>query len=239
MSRPSLLLLLAAGLAFAADPEFEVASIRPATGTPGGWLPGIRNGRFYTTESSLKTLIGYAYSTPEIQISAPGWIDSEFFDITANLPVGAPAEQATLMLRTLLDQRFHLKAHREMVEMNYHALTVGKSGSKLKPLIPGEPIPPPKSGPDAPPSTLSTLMTNGIVAEFASFWARTMGRPILDKTGIAGRVHILIQYAPPASTRPGPDILTAIQEQLGLKLESQKGPVEILKVDSADRASDG
>jgi len=233
MSKTCIFLVLAAVVAFAADPQFEVATIRPSAGGPGGFAPGVRNGRFYTTESSLKTLIGYAYLIPDIQISGPGWIDSQFFDITATLPAGSTPDQAPPMLRALLEERFHLKSHREMVEMNYYALTIGKDGTKLKELIPGEPIPTPKFGPDRPPST---LMTNGTVADFAAFLAKTMGRPILDKTGLAGRFHILLQYTPPSSTLPGPDILTAMQEQLGLKLEAQKGPVDILKVDSADKA---
>ncbi len=227
-----ILVLAAAGLAFGAEPQFEVATIRPSDGGPGGFVPGARNGRFSTTKSSLKTLIGYAYAVPEIQISGPDWIAAESFDITATLPSGADPEQAASMLRVLLEERFHLKTHRESVEMNYYALAIGKNGTKLKELIPGEPIPAPKFGPDRPPST---LMTNGTVADFAAFLAKTMGRPILEKTGLTGRFHILIQYTPPASAEPGPDIFTAVQEQLGLKLEPQKGPVEILKVDSADK----
>jgi uncharacterized protein (TIGR03435 family) len=231
--RKILLVLAAAGLAFAADPQFEVATIRPSAGGPGGFAPGVRNGRFSTTNFPLKALIGYAYAIPEIQISGPDWIAAESFDITATLPSGAQPEQAAPMLRALLEERFHLQTHRESIEMNYYALTIGKNGTKLKELIPGESIPTPKFGPDRPPST---LMTNGTVADFGAFLAKTMGRPILDKTGLTGRFHILLQYTPPASTLPGPDILTAMQEQLGLKLEAQKGPVEILKVDSADKA---
>jgi uncharacterized protein (TIGR03435 family) len=232
MSKLSLLLALAAGLAFAAEPQFEVATIRPSVGGPGGWVPGIRNGRFSTTAFPFKALIGYAYSIPEIQISGPDWLTAESFDITATLPAGAEPDQAPLMLRALLEERFHIKTHREMIEMNYYALTIGKNGTKLKPLVPGEPIPTPKFGPDRPPST---LMTNGTMGDFAAFLAKTMGRPVVDKTELTGRFHILLQYTPPSSTLPGPDILTAIQEELGLKLESQKGPVEILKVDSADK----
>jgi uncharacterized protein (TIGR03435 family) len=232
MRKPSLLLLLTASLAFAADAHFEVATIRPSTGGPGGWVPGIRNGRFTTTNSSLKALIGYAYAIPEMQISGLDWLGSESFDITATLPSGVEPDQAPLMLRALLEDRFHMKTHRETIEMNYYALSIGKNGTKLKELIPGEPIPAPKFGPDHPPST---LMTNGTIAEFAAFLAKTMGRPIVDKTGLPGRFHILLQYTPPSDTLPGPDILTAMQEQLGLKLEAQKGSVEILKVDSADK----
>jgi uncharacterized protein (TIGR03435 family) len=236
MSKTCIFLVLAAVVAFAADPQFEVATIRPATGAPGGWVPGFRSGRFYTTESSLKTLIGYAYSIPAIQISGPGWIDSQFFDITATLPAGSTPDRAPAMLQALLADRFHVRVHRETADMNHYVLTIGKSGSKLLEIKPGDPVPSPAPFGPGPPSI---YMTNGTVADFAQGLARMLGRPVVEKTGLAGRFHIMIRYAKPNATEPGPDLLTAVQEQLGLKLEAQKGPVEILKVDSADKAPTG
>ncbi len=225
---------LSAGLVFA-DPQFDVATIRPSDGGPGGFVPGVRNGRFRTTKSSLKTLIGFAYSIPEMQISGPDWIASQTFDLTATLPASAEPDQAPAMLRALLEERFHLRVHRESAEMSYYALGIAKGGFKLKPLQPGDPIPP-VYGPGTPPSKgMTTLMNNGALADFAQSLARVMGRPVVDKTALAGRFFMFIRYAGPNATEPGPDILTAIQEQLGLKINAHKGPVEILKVDSLDK----
>jgi uncharacterized protein (TIGR03435 family) len=225
-------LVLAAGVALAQQLEFEVATIRPSAGGPGSSVPGLRNGRFSATNASLKALISYAYSMPEMLISGPAWLDSQRFDIAATLPAGGTQDQATPMLQALLEERFHLKVHRENVEMNHYVLTIGKNGPKFKELVPGEPVPPPDFGPGSPSST---QMTNGTISDFADRLGRIMGRPVIDNTTLTGRFHLVIQYAGPNATTPGPDILTAVQEQLGLKVEAQKGPVEILKVDSADK----
>lgn len=229
-------LLIVAGVASSAQetpgPQFEVATIRLSAGGPGGFVPGVRNGRFGATNASLKALIGYAYSIPEMLISGPGWLDSQHFDVTATLPAGASQDQAALMLRALLEERFHLKSHRENVEMNQYILGIGKNGPKFKELIPGEPIPHPDFGPGTPPTT---LMVNGTLADFADSLGRTIGRPVIDKTALTGRFHLIIRYAGRNATTPGPDILTAVREQLGLKLEARKGPVEILKIDSVDK----
>jgi uncharacterized protein (TIGR03435 family) len=138
------------------------------------------------------------------------------------------------MLRALLEDRFHLQTHRASQEMNYYSLTIGKSGSKLKELRPGDPVPAPSFGPGTPSSM---MMTNGSVARFAASLARNLGRPVIDRTGLSGNFHIMLAFTPATSLSgdPGPDIFTAIQEQLGLKLEPQKGPVDILKVDRADK----
>jgi uncharacterized protein (TIGR03435 family) len=243
MNKPTLLLILAAaGLATAAEPQFEVATVKfndhsdPRMGSG----PSSRNGKFNAGNLTLKKLISFAYDVPEFQMKGPAWLESEHFDVTAKMPDGSPDSQVKPMLRKLLEDRFHLQTHLETAEMSYYALVVGKSGSKIKELRDGEPIPPPTFLPGG-----AAMMTNGTVESFAGQLAPAVGRPVLDKTGMTGRFHIFVNYAPARAgaagdvSDPGPDLFTAIQDQLGLKLEPQKGPVEILAVDSAAKLPDG
>jgi len=231
MCRLAVVLLLPISLLIAADPQFDVATVKEnRSGSPGSAGPSARNGRFTGQNNSLKALISVAFAVPEFQVTGPDWLESQHFDIAATVPEGAQSAQIAPMLRALLEERFHLQTHRETVEMSYYALVVGKGGPKIKPIVPGEPIPPPPS-----PKGMAVQMTNGTLQDFGEFLARSQGRPVLDKTGLPGRYHIVIAYATEHSTEPGPDIFTAIQEQLGLKLESQKGPIDVIKVDRADK----
>jgi uncharacterized protein (TIGR03435 family) len=235
------ILLCAFALAASAQtarPEFEVATVKlndhsdPRMGSG----PSVRNGRFTAGNLTLKRLVSYGYDLPEFQLKGPAWLESEHFDVAAKMPDGSPDAQAKPMLRTLLEDRFHLKSHRETAEMSYYALVVAKGGSKIKELRDGEPIPPPNFPPGA-----AAMMTNGTLASFAGQLAPVAGRPVLDKTGMTGRFHIFVTYASARAAAagdasdPGPDLFTAIQDQLGLKLEPQKGPVEFLVIDSAEK----
>jgi uncharacterized protein (TIGR03435 family) len=239
MNRTSLLLVFAiAGLAFAAEPQFEVATIKlndhsdPRTGSG----PGVRNGRFNAGNLTLKKLISYAYDVPEFQMKGPSWLESEHFDVTAKMPDGSPDAQAKPMLRTLLEERFHLRTHRETAEMNFYALVVGKGGSKLKEVQAGEQV----KFPQVPP-TSAMMMTTGPLSDFAAHLAPMVGRPVVDKTGMPGTFRVFLIYASNRAAAagdasdPGPDVFTAVQDQLGLKLEPQKGPVETMVVDGADK----
>ena len=153
-----------------------------------------------------------------------------------------------LMFQTLLADRFQLKTHRETKELPVYAVTVGKNGPKLS---------------KADPAGKGTQMSMGrgqlkakkaSIEQLAKLLGNQLGRTVLDKTGLAGDFDFELTWTPdvtgplgpkeggvdgPPPVDPGgPSIFTAIQEQLGLKLESQKGPVEILVIDSVERASE-
>lgn len=228
---------------------FEVATVKPNhSGSRGSVALGVRNSQSKAGNSSLKgennslkTLLSAAYSVPEFQIQGPDWLESERFDIAAKPPDGATPDQIMPMLRTLLEDRFHLKTHRETVEMNIYALVVGKGGSKLPEFRAGEPMRPPTFLPGA-----SMITSNGPLEQFAAQLAPRVGRPVVNKTGLSGSFHVVLSYFPAGAAAAmdlpddtGADLFTAIQEQLGLKLEPQKGPVEILKVDHAKKVPDG
>lgn len=231
----------------AARPAFEVISIKPTQGQPIN--SGFRRASPRTlnaTNVTVRFLIGYAYDVRDDQISGgPAWIDSERYEVVAKAPEGAAASTALTRLRTqsLLADRFHVVLHRDTREMPTFALTVAKNGPK---------------GLHDPSSGRPDFVSNGhhlscqrvSMAMFAKeFLARETGRSVLDKTGIAGEFDFTLDWspdeAPPGAAADAgdpfaksPSLLDALEEQLGLKLEKQKGPVEVLVVDRAEKPAE-
>jgi len=254
------LILLACTAVFAQDlrPSFDAASIRPAAPPVGPFLPGSRPvcpvtgcggpgtsspERITFTFASLKNLIRAAYDVRSSHyIEAPPWMESATFDIVANVPPGATRDQANLMLQNLLADRFQLKVHRSTRELPIYALVVAKNGPKLKVSV---------DDPDAP-KPRGTLWSGGrkrfefdswTMANFARTLESDVDRPVIDMTGLEGTYDIRLEFAsaPPIAFAPGspdpqaPELFTALTEQLGLKLESARGPVPVLVVDSVSR----
>ena len=250
--------LLAAGLilvypprAVFGQPAFEVASVKPnKSGDNSISIRRQPGGRVAVTNAPLKMLITFAYDLREHQLSGgPGWLSFERYDIVAKADNPNPSEaEMKLMFQTLLADRFQLKTHRETKELPVYAVTVGKNGPKLS---------------KADPAGQGTQMSMGrgqlkakkaSIEQLAKLLGNQLGRTVLDKTGLAGDFDFELTWTsdmpgplgpkeggvdgPPPADPAGPSIFTAIQEQLGLKLESQKGPVEILVIDSVERASE-
>ena len=186
--------------------------------------------------------------------------------VPPNPTFGFPS-QMILMLQSLLEDRFQLKLHRETRESAIYDLTIAKGGSKLKlsddqtpPSMSGPGAPPPQ--PIVPPRGAMKMVSGDFEASALSFgdFAKALAalylhRPVDDKTGLKGLYDIKLRWTPdpaigaplgpggpvapvpPTADTSGPDIFTAIQEQLGLKLDSAKGPVEVLVIDSAQKPS--
>jgi uncharacterized protein (TIGR03435 family) len=221
-------------------PAFDVASIRatsdgPETGVAWDYPP---NGGFRGRNYTVWSMIRAAYGLTDLQLSGgPDWITKEGFDIEAQ-PAQSGAEitreQTRQMMQTLLEDRFHLKLHKETRELPAFALQVAKGGAKL---------PPVSSGPqktilgdlDMPSMSLKQL---GSMLEFE------LGRLIVDQTGLQGNFAIKLRWATERPQTAGasdptlPSLFTALQEQLGLKLESLRGPVEVLVIDKVERPSE-
>jgi uncharacterized protein (TIGR03435 family) len=234
----------ASGQPSATAPAFEVASVKPAIDRARGKdfriAPG---GRLTVTNQPLVTLIRQAYGVARYQISGgPGWLDAERFDIDAKAAGDPSRERMMAMLQTLLADRFKLKVHRETREGPVFALTVAKSGSKLKQPQSGEEsfIRTSRTGPidqDAVTSVLEGRKASMPV--FIEQLSGHLGRPVIDHTGIHADFDFRLEFAADdAPTNPAPSILAAIQEQLGLKLDAAKGPVEILVIDHAEKPSE-
>jgi uncharacterized protein (TIGR03435 family) len=223
--------------------HFEVASIHmvdPHTvddlrkGIGLASLSTFPSARFTVRNWTLKILISLAYGVDDKYIQGdPGWLDAQEYDIDAKVEGEKELtyEQMKPLLQQFLEQRFHLATHREEKTLLGYALVVAKGakgGAKLIPskegVIPSAQIFP--SGLQARHSTTKDL---------AQILARPLGYPVVDKTGIEGAYDIKLDFAPandPNSARPS--IFTAVQEQLGLKLESQKVPVELLVIDHVE-----
>jgi len=221
-----------------------VAQVRQAKPAPGRVYERITTdpGRLTASGVTLKQLIFEAYDMPYYRIlGGPSWLDSETYDLEAKAETAVGLDQLKLMLRSLLADRFKLTLHRETKELRVYSLTVAKNGPKLQ------------SAKDGGSSSDHGLQGfRGNMAEFAHLLSlrlnmpmiddptvpvRSIGvpPPVLDKTGIQGVFDISIGVQP----EPGADTFIlwqrALEEQLGLKLESQKAPVEVLVIDHADK----
>jgi uncharacterized protein (TIGR03435 family) len=245
-------------------PAFEVASVRPSSSAaPGGSVRLTPGGRLVAQNATLQLLVTTAYQIRDFQlIGGPSWVRSERFDIEAK-PLGNPnADQVSEMLQVLLVDRFHLAAHHETKELPVYRLLKAKGGPKLSPSREGgcTPMIPPPLHPD--PATLrpcggfnlgmNFLMGGGVSVErLAASLSRVLGQTVLDGTSIEGVYDITLRWTPddpqaflspaiPSETKSddsGPSLFTAIQEQLGLRLEAGRGPVEVLVLDRADHPS--
>ncbi len=220
-----------------AQPTFDAASIRP---TEHGTIPDasgysdanvVDPGHFRAQNSTLDELIRFAWNLKDNQVSGPAWLNDSgiAFDILATAPSTTPKDQMRVMLRTLLTDRFKLAAHEETKMLSGYELTVVKKGPKLTPADPQEH----RSIGSAGGKIVATKVT---VARFADYVATDLKMPILDKTGIAGDFDITVQYSHNPDTNSAPSVFTALQDQLGLKLESAKVPVEILVVDHVEKS---
>lgn len=278
-------LTLAADLS-TATPVFEVASIKVDKSGDGiHMMSRIMNspndGRFYATNVTLKMLLRAAYGIQDSQISdAPSWIDSERYDVEAKADSSVNDELRKLspdqakaikqrMIQALLADRFKLALSRTTKELPVYALVIAKNGPKLQQSKETSPSPEEPNAPKTPGSFKGghmMRMGNGELnaqqvpmAFLVQFLAQELGKPIIDKTGLAGSYNFTLQWTPEEghdrmpggmpggrpgpenATQPepsGPSIFTAVQEQLGLKLESQKGPVEVLAIQHVERPSE-
>jgi uncharacterized protein (TIGR03435 family) len=216
----------------AAAPQFEVASIKPSP--PGSRGPTIYNPtlvRFAIDSITPKGLIAYAYDVRDFQIlGGPRWLASDQYDIVAKPECDARGERILAMVRSLLAERFRLVLHRESKEMPVFGLVIAKGGPNLRPSV--------GRGPEVRGGRgrlVARNVTMGILA--AQLADRVLGRPVLDRTGIAGEFDVDLEWTPDESTDIGPSIFTALQEQLGVKLEAQKGVVDVLVIDHVERPS--
>lgn len=255
--------LLAQPSAQSAAPQFEVASLKPGQPLPPGNfninLGTLTHGTLTLTNTSLADCLRYAFGlTNNDQLSGPDWIKSKVvrFDIVAKAPADAPLDQVRLMLRTLLTERFQLALHHEQKELSYLALVPGKKGPKLKPAI---------EDPDTSGNKylMGRIVSNRIsMITLATVLSRFTGQTVLDMTGLPGSYDLKLQWTPedtpkaPTSGRgadagasgdasptlvddSAPSLFGAVEQQLGLKLEVRKGPIDVIVIDHAERIPAG
>ncbi len=237
-------------------PAFEVASIKPAApNQPGMGMQRLPGGRVNMKNVTLRLLISMAWNVRDFEVAGgPPWIDTDRFDILAKPEAELPdtSDGSTLlnrMIQTLAADRFGLVYHRETREMPVYALVVAKNGPRL--------------APPTPQGHVSIMGSRGKLegkdaksADLARLLSAILGRTVQDHTGLSGEYDFNLEWTPDIGDGPGfkgmpkdsppeapqaadgPSIFTAIQEQLGLKLESRKGPVEMLVIDRAEKPSE-
>jgi uncharacterized protein (TIGR03435 family) len=241
-------------------PQFAVASIKPNNANCCEEF-GVGNGKGGGKYVTLKALIGLAYQVQQFQISGgPSWIASDRFDVEGKSEdPKADFAQLRLMLQSLLSDRFKLRIHRTTKQSPVYALVVAKGGPKIN--LSADQTSPDVNGPVPPgagPNHGALRMGPGLLignavpmSRFAMVLSRSaLDRLAIDKTNLVGRFDIELRWAPewrgspndpegsPVVASDYPSLFTAIQEQLGLKLESARGPVGLIVIDHVERPSE-
>lgn len=238
-----------------ADPGFDVVTIKPSQPGRQGKLFTYRGTHFLTINTNLNDLIALAYSLHAKQIiGAPAWAGSELFDIDGvpDVPGQPNVKQMSLMTQKLLTDRFQLKFHHETRELPVYAIRLANGGPKMAKTT---------AGPDDLPGFgfrgLGDLIVHDMsVAEFATWMqSSVMDKPVIDQTGLKDKYDFTLKWTPddsqfaqfrgavnpppPAGENPNapPSLYTAVQEQLGLKIEATKAPDDVIVIDHVERPS--
>ena len=226
--------VVTAGLGY--SQAFDAATVKPSQSVTGGNRIGATADSLTMSNVTLRIALKLAYDLQDSQIAGSNMLDGERFDIVAK--AGAPfvsQQQMKQMLQGLLAERFHLQSHRETRDITSYALLQGKSGPKFQHSV-GEGWP----SMNGKGTLVAQFATMKMLADFLS---GPMGRPVQDATGLEGQYDFkfdLMQYVPPNLAQgQEPDVagmvLNGLEEQLGLKLEARKIPMEVLVVDHAER----
>jgi uncharacterized protein (TIGR03435 family) len=219
----------------APEPSFDVASIRPNQSGHDGMIINLPDtGRLSVTNATLKDLIRNAWGIQNYQIAGgPGWLNTDRYDIQAKTAGPITEVQEEPLMQNLLADRFHLKVHRDTSELPVYALLLGKSGPKFKE----------NTGPNGSIHTsrgarrIQISVTRVTMGQLGGMLGRQLGRVVQNKTGLNGYYDFALEWDPePTGDSSAPSIFAALQEQLGLKLESAKRPVEILIIDHVEKA---
>jgi uncharacterized protein (TIGR03435 family) len=245
--------------------SFEAATVKPSAPSNNGRFtmnggPGTSDPGFLRyTNVPLKRALMVAYDVKPWQIIGPDWLNTLRIDISARVQEGTTKEQTLGMLRALLEERFRMTARREPREMSYFALAADKNGARLNAATSvtddnviatvkrnegkdGFPV----LTPGAPGLVVETRNASSRVSAFrahlpqlADFLASQLGRPVLDQTGIEGvfdfELYYASQNAPPGEASPYPEIFQALREQLGLRLDARKGPIEMFVIERIEK----
>jgi uncharacterized protein (TIGR03435 family) len=231
-------ILTAAFASLALCQEFEVVSVRPNKSTSYNSSFTTDQGRLVATNVGLRGLIWRAYGVQDYQVAGPDWISSERFDISATLPEALPKGEAfaaalEVMMQKMLADRFQLVIHREQKIRPVYGLFVTKSGIKFKEAAASDCAS--HRGNSSGTHFVGTCVSMGAFAEFLAKRGRDLpvDLPVLDLTGLQGFYNLKLDWVPDSTS--GVILPIALEEQLGLKLETRKAPIEILVVDSAQR----
>jgi uncharacterized protein (TIGR03435 family) len=237
--------LLVCAAAAGSAQEFEVASVKPNKSLANSSNSHSDQGRYTATNVSLRRLIIQAYGLKDYQVSAPGWLSSEKFDVAAKYPEALPTQDRQkylaglqAMMQKMLVDRFKLETHRETRPASVYGLVVGKTGIKFKEV------------PDAGNHNSNSNNTHYVgkcidMDTLSTFLSSSVDLPVLNMTELKAYYDLTLDWVPEErhgdGDKPvgdplaGPTLMMALQDQLGLKLELRKAPIEFLVVDKVER----
>ncbi len=242
MDRCAVLILLSLpGLSFAQDrPAFDVASVKPSRLGPRDALrfECSAGGRLILRGTPLLWAVKWAYGLNDYQVSSgwPDWLNSfGTYDIEAKAEAEerVTEEQCRRMLQALFEDRFRLRMHRETKTVSAYGLVIGKNGHRLRGggrVIINAEVKQSADEPEPPEGWTMSRLANYLAG------VRDVGRPVLDQTGLPGIYGFTLNYSK-ANADDRPDVFTAVQEQLGLKLQAIKAPVTMFVIDHVEKPS--
>jgi uncharacterized protein (TIGR03435 family) len=236
-------------------PAFEVASIREnKSGLAAGSSTGRPGGSYNVTNMTLRSLIWVAYGIPSQRIiGGPDWVDSTHFDVAAKAAGDPRPEEVREMIKSLMRERFKLVAREEKRDLPVYALVIARKDGVLGPRMRANPLDcadaaalkkarAEASADSIRPCELRFMpsrlrLGTATVASMLDNLAEIAGRPVVDRTGLSGTYDIDLQWAPTPDA-DGVSIFTAIQEQLGLRLEPSTAPLDVVIIESAQRPTE-
>ncbi|MCU1235801.1 MAG: hypothetical protein JWP63_3768 [Candidatus Solibacter sp.] len=212
--------------------EFEAVSIKVNSSGSGSSRSHDTSGQWVAENLSLRDYVRRAFEIRDYQVQGPDWMSSARFDIVAKFPPHTGDSQLGPRLQKLLTDRFKLAVHRETKEFPVYALVKGKNSPKLKAAA--------DTGPQGTNSTRGRLTGQRItMARLAEFLAQRMDRPVVDLTGLTGMYDLTLEWttdeAAAGDAPPGPTLEAALQQQLGLRLQSQRAPIMLIVVDHIEK----
>jgi uncharacterized protein (TIGR03435 family) len=254
-------LVIGAAQSLKVQPRFEAASIK-VNNLGENQLPGAdfaaQGGRLHVRNNPMQNVIRNAYGVRQrfLLVGGPDWIDSDRYDMEARAEGNPGNDQMMSMLQSLLEDRLKLKVHRETREVPVYDLTVAKGGPKLTAYTegscvnfdPNNPPPPLAPGEKRREGCGNNLISRGMwtaskveMGSVAGAISVIVRRKVIDKTGLTGLFNVRMELPPDplnATDPTAPSIFTLLEEQMGLKLESSKGPAEVLVIDHIERPSE-
>jgi uncharacterized protein (TIGR03435 family) len=225
-----------------ADPDWDVVTVRQSDPNARNDTFDVRGRHVILGNRTVETILRLAYGVQKGQIvGLPDWGTTEHFDADGipNVEGQPNLKQFQAMLRKLLAERFGLVTHTEQRELSVYALTLAKGGPKLTPSK-GDPNGLPNDDDTENAGQATVRMNNTTMREFALDLLFHTDRPIVDRTGLTGRYDFQLKWTfddarAPTNGSAAPSLFTAIQEQMGLKLEAVKAPVDVMVIDKVER----
>jgi uncharacterized protein (TIGR03435 family) len=222
-------------------PSFEVVSIRPAAAAPnaGTNVDLFEGGRLRIANEPAKLLLRMAFQMQNAQIAGgPAWLDTDRYDIDAKTgrPGKITPEQMGPLMQSLLAERFHLRSHRETRELTVGALVIAKRGQKLtaKSAVEGSGM-----NTSGGPHRSHLIATGTSMELLAGYLGNRLRRIVVDRTGLTESYDFTLEWAPDDTADSSvPSLVTALRDQLGLRIAPQKAPVEVLVIDAISRPSE-